>query len=47
METGERDAYGRPVIRKIDNAIELASARLQIDEPGKQVRPEKALNSIQ
>lgn len=34
VETGERDAYGRPVIRKIDNAIELASARLQIDEPG-------------
>lgn len=34
VETGERDAFGRPVIRKIDNMIELASARLQIDEPG-------------
>jgi hypothetical protein len=33
VETDERDQYGRPVISRIDNAIELASARLLIDDP--------------
>ena len=33
VETDERDQYGRPVINRIDNAIELASARLLIDDP--------------
>jgi hypothetical protein len=34
VETGERDAYGRPVIREINNLIELATANLRIDDPG-------------
>ncbi|MDX9902516.1 MAG: hypothetical protein RB288_00375 [Bacteroidales bacterium] len=33
VETEERDAYGRPVIKRIDNMIEMASARLLIDDP--------------
>ncbi len=34
VETGERDAYGRPIISRIDNMLEMGSARLQIDDPG-------------
>jgi hypothetical protein len=33
VETEERDAFGRPVIRPIDNMIELGSANLSIDDP--------------
>lgn len=33
VETEERDAFGRPVIRPIDNMIELGSANLRIDDP--------------
>lgn len=33
VETGEKDGYGRPIIRKIDNMLELGSANLQIDDP--------------
>lgn len=33
VETGERDPYGRPVIRQIENMIELGSANLRIDDP--------------
>jgi len=33
VETGERDPYGRPVIRQIENMIELATANLSIDDP--------------
>jgi hypothetical protein len=33
VETEERDAFGRPVIKRIDNMIEMASARLLIDDP--------------
>ncbi len=33
VETEERDAYGRPVIKRIDNMIELASAYLYVDDP--------------
>lgn len=33
VETGEKDAFGRPIIRKIDNMLELGSARLLIDDP--------------
>ncbi len=33
VETGERDPYGRPVIRQINNMIELGSANLRIDDP--------------
>ncbi|MCK7529617.1 MAG: hypothetical protein MZV63_00425 [Marinilabiliales bacterium] len=33
VETDERDAYGRPVIKRIDNMIELATAQLLIDDP--------------
>ncbi|MDZ7634341.1 MAG: hypothetical protein U5L72_07875 [Bacteroidales bacterium] len=33
VETEERDAFGRPVIKRIDNMIELASAQLLIDDP--------------
>lgn len=33
IETGEKDGYGRPIIRKIDNMLELGSANLLIDDP--------------
>ena len=33
VETDERDQYGRPLISRIENAIELASAQLLIDDP--------------
>ena len=33
VETGERDAFGRPVIKQIDNMIQLATADLYIDDP--------------
>lgn len=33
VETGERDAYGRPVIKRIDNMIEMATAQLFVDDP--------------
>lgn len=33
VETDERDPYGRPVIRQIENMIELGSANLSIDDP--------------
>ncbi len=33
VETEERDAFGRPVIKRIDNMIELATAQLLIDDP--------------
>jgi hypothetical protein len=33
VETGERDAYGRPVIKRIDNMIQLGSAEVYIDDP--------------
>jgi len=33
VETGERDAFGRPVIKRIDNMIEMATAQLSIDDP--------------
>ncbi|MRR20330.1 hypothetical protein EG827_09080 [bacterium] len=33
VETGERDAFGRPVIKRIDNMIENATAQLFIDAP--------------
>ncbi|MFZ2286855.1 MAG: hypothetical protein WAV93_07715 [Bacteroidales bacterium] len=33
VETGERDAFGRPVIKPIDNMIEQASAQLFVDDP--------------
>ncbi len=33
VETDEKDPYGRPVIKNIDNIIELGSANLYIDDP--------------
>lgn len=33
VETDEKDPYGRPVIKNIDNIIELGSANLYIDGP--------------
>lgn len=33
VETGERDVFGRPVIKRIDNMIQLATAMLYIDDP--------------
>ncbi len=33
VETEERDAFGKPVIRPIENMIELGSANLRIDDP--------------
>ncbi len=33
VETEDRDAFGRPVIKPIDNMIELASAQLYVDGP--------------
>ncbi|MCJ7819910.1 MAG: hypothetical protein MUP53_01805, partial [Bacteroidales bacterium] len=33
VETDKKDAYGRPVIRRIDNMIELGTAELYIDDP--------------
>ncbi len=33
VETEERDAFGRPLIKRIDNMIELASAYLYVDDP--------------
>jgi len=32
VETDERDAFGKPLIKSIDNMIELASAKLDIDD---------------
>ncbi len=32
VETEERNAFGKPIIRKIDNMIEMASAKLSIDD---------------
>jgi hypothetical protein len=32
VETDERDAFGRPVIKRVDNLIELATAKLDIDD---------------
>ena len=33
VETDEKDPYGRPIIKNIDNIIELGSANLYIDDP--------------
>jgi hypothetical protein len=33
VETDEKDPYGRPVIKNIDNIIQLGSANLYIDDP--------------
>ncbi len=33
VETGERDAFGRPVIKRLDNMIEMATAELFVDDP--------------
>ncbi len=33
VETEERDVYGNPVIKIVDNTIQLASAELYIDDP--------------
>ncbi len=33
VETDKRDAYGRPIIKSIDNMIELGTAELFIDDP--------------
>ena len=33
VETDEKDVYGRPVIRRINNVIELGTALLSIDDP--------------
>ena len=33
VETDEKDAFGRPIIKVIDNIIQLASANLYIDDP--------------
>ena len=33
VETEETDNYGKPVIKKVNNTIQLASAELYIDDP--------------
>ena len=33
VETSEKDAYGRPMIKEIDNLIQLGTAELYIDDP--------------
>jgi len=33
VETDEKDAYGRPIIKNIDNIIQLGTANLFIDDP--------------
>ena len=34
VETEQRDAYGNPVIKPVDNLIQLGTAELYIDDPG-------------
>lgn len=43
VETGERDPYGRPLTKQIDNMIQLATANLYIDDP----RNKSGLRSLQ
>ena len=33
VETDKKDAYGRPIIKRIDNMIQLGTAELFIDDP--------------